>query len=240
MSFFFFRNLSVEDKTLSKILKKIIGFNPGNLFYYKQALRHSSAINKESGKYTNNERLEFVGDAILSAVVSDILFEFYPKANEGKLSVLRSTIVNRKSLNNIALDLKIVDLVDYKHSPQNNMKNIGGNTFEALVGAIYYDKGYKRCISFIEMIIDNYFNLENLIEQNTDYKSKLLQFVQKNKFELIIDTVENVERNEKNQHFICEVCIENEYVASGKGWSKKDAEQQASRNVLSLIENNNE
>ncbi len=239
MSFLFFRKISVEDKTLSKELRRIIGFKPGNLFYYKQALRHSSVSGKQSLKFANNERLEFVGDAIISAIVSDILFEFYPNAKEGKLSILRSTIVNRKALNSIASDLKIAELMDYKHSPQNNMKNMGGNSFEALVGAIYYDKGYKKCIIFIKMIIEKYFNLEKLIEQNTDYKSRLLQYVQKHKLELIIDTVENVERNEKNQHFICEICIENKYIASGKGWSKKDAEQQASKRALKSIEKSN-
>ncbi len=236
MRFFLFRKLCCKDRALSKELKKIIGFKPNNLFYYKQALRHASSVGKDSDGIMNNERLEFVGDAIMGAIVSDILFKFYPNANEGKLSILRSTIVNRKSLNNIASDLKIPELIEYKQSPQNKMKNMGGNSFEALVGAIYYDYGYSKCIKFIENIIENYFDLKNLIKQNTDYKSKLMQFVQKNKLELIIDTVENIERNERNHHFICEICIDNKYLASGKGWSKKEAEQQASGNVLGLIE----
>ncbi|PLX08265.1 MAG: ribonuclease III [Marinilabiliales bacterium] len=235
MPFFFFRRLTKKDKILFKKLEEIIGFKPNSLFYYKQALRHASVISKDSERYSNNERLEFVGDAIISAIVSDILFEYYPKANEGKLSILRSTIVNRKSLNQIAKDLGITKLLEFKQSPVNNMKNLGGNSFEAIVGAIYYDRGYKYCIKFLNQIIDEYFDLKNLIKQNTDYKSKLLQYIQKHKLNLVIDTVENVEVNEKNQHFISEICIDNVYMAMGKGWSKKDAEQQASRNALRII-----
>ncbi len=233
--FFFLKKTGKEDKILFNKLKKIIGFKPNSLFYYKQALRHASAVVKDSERSSNNERLEFVGDAIISAIVSDILFSYFPKANEGKLSILRSTIVNRKALNQIAHDLEITELMEYRQSPVNIMKNMGGNTFEALVGAIYFDRGYNSCIKFINAIINDFFDLDNLIKQNPDYKSKLLQYIQKHKLELLIDTFENAEVNEKNQHFVCEVCVDNVFVASGKGWSKKDAEQNASGNTLQKI-----
>ncbi|MDD2385188.1 MAG: ribonuclease III [Bacteroidales bacterium] len=234
-----FSKKSEADKILVKNLISILGFKPKNLFFYKQALRHASAIGCENNRQSSNERLEFVGDAIISAIVSNILFNHFPKADEGRLSILRSTIVNRKTLNQLADELKIHELMKYKSSSLNVMKNMGGNSFEAIVGAIYYDRGYKYCIKFIENIIKQYFNLNTLIKQNTDYKSRLLQYVQKYKFDLLIDTYENVEQNEKNQHFVTEICINNNYIASGKGWSKKEAEQIASKNVLKEIKTDN-
>ncbi len=233
--FYPFSKKPEADKILVKNLISILGFKPKNLSLYKQALRHASATGCENNRQNSNERLEFVGDAIISAIVSDILFDHFPKADEGRLSILRSTIVNRKTLNQLANELKIPELMKYKSSSLNIMKNMGGNSFEAIVGAIYYDRGYKYCIKFIETIIKQHFDLNTLIKQNTDYKSRLLQYVQKHKFDLIIDTYENVEQNEKNQHFISEICINNNYVSFGKGWSKKEAEQIASKNALNKI-----
>lgn len=236
--FSFFGKKSESDKLLQKKLIQILGFKPRDLFYYKQALRHASAVGKNNNRNSNNERLEFVGDAIMNAIISDILFVYFPKADEGKLSILRSTIVNRKTLNKIASDLDIPGLMEYRTSTQNVMKNMGGNSFEAIVGAIFYDRGYSYCGKFLKSIVDKHFDLSNLITQNTDYKSRLLQHIQKCKLDLLIDTFENVELNEKNQHFICEICINSQYVASGKGWSKKEAEQIASKNALKKIKCN--
>jgi ribonuclease-3 len=240
MSFFLFKKRNPEDKELIVILAKIFGFKPNNLSIYKEALRHSSASSIKINGYYSNERLEFIGDAILGAITSDILYKKFPKANEGHLSVLRSTIINRKSLNNIAMDLNLSKLITFRQVSQHKaMKNIGGNSFEALVGAIYYDKGYNYCIKFIQKIIDVYFDLDNLIKQNTDFKSKLLQHSQKNKLGLKINTFENVEANEKNQHFLSEIFIDNLFISEGKGWTKKDAEQIASRKALDVIKKNN-
>ncbi|MDD2634125.1 MAG: ribonuclease III [Bacteroidales bacterium] len=230
-----FSKKSETDKILVKNLIAVLGFKPKNLFYYKQALRHASAICITNNRQSSNERLEFVGDAIISAIVSDILFNYFPKADEGRLSILRATIVNRKTLNQLAKELKIPELMIFKSSSANKMKNMGGNSFEAIVGAIYYDRGYAYCIKFMHKIINQYFDLNTLIKQNTDYKSRLLQYVQKHKLELLIDTCENVERNEKNQHFVSEICIDNKYIAAGKAWSKKEAEQIAAKNTLSKI-----
>lgn len=235
--FSFFGKKSESDKLLQKKLSQILGFKPKDLFYYKQALRHASAV-INNNRFSNNERLEFVGDAIINAIISDILFCYFPKADEGKLSILRSTIVNRKTLNKLANDLKIPVLMEYKTSAQNIMKNMGGNSFEAIVGAIFYDRGYEYCVKFLNKIITEHFDLSTLIKQNSDYKSKLLQYIQKHKHDLLIDTYENIEQNEKNQHFVCEICINNQYVSSGKGWSKKEAEQIASKNALKKIKCN--
>lgn len=234
--FFLFKKKNSEDSLLTQRLTVLFGFKPKNINIYKEALRHSSANSCKSKEYCNNERLEFIGDAIIGAIISDILYKNFPKANEGKLSVLRSTIINRKSLNHIASDLKINELMIYRQISQHSaMKNICGNSFEALVGAIYYDRGYKYCILFIEKIVKLYFDFNNLMKQNTDFKSKLLQLAQKYKLELKINTFENVEENEKNQHFLSEICINDNYISEGKGWTKKEAEQTASKKALFIL-----
>lgn len=235
MNFLLFRKKTEEDKSLSKKLKEILGFKPRDIEFYKTALRHASAGLINNGKVYNNERLEFVGDAIISAVISDILYRKYPKANEGKLSILRSTIVNRKELNRVACALNINQLLVYKKTMESSMKNMGGNSLEAIVGAVYFDRGYKYCVLFMGKIISNYFDISNIMKKNADYKSKLLQFVQKHKINLIISTTENVEGNEKTQHFLSEVCLDGVFLAEGKGWSKKEAEQIAAMNALKKL-----
>ncbi|HOZ30879.1 MAG TPA: ribonuclease III domain-containing protein, partial [Bacteroidales bacterium] len=201
MNIFLFKRKTKEEKELSDILKKITGFRIKNLELFKTALRHSSAAILHNGKLYNNERLEFVGDSILNAIVSDILYIEFPKASEGKLSVLRSLIVNRQSLNKIAEDLHLDDLVIYRNTGNSPMKNLAGNSFEALLGALYFDRGYKSCKTFIKGIISKHFDLRNLLKQTKDYKSKLLQFMQKYKLDIVFNTYENCESNEKNIHF---------------------------------------
>jgi ribonuclease-3 len=239
MRFFLFKALSPEDKNLSNSLKSILSFKPRNLELYKNALRHSSAGVLRSGEIYNNERLEFVGDSIISAVVSDILYLKFPRANEGKLSILRSTIVNRKSLNEIATVLKIDNLIVFRNSAKASMKNMAGNSFEALVGAIYFDRGYKYAKIFISKVLTENFDIQNLMRQNSDYKSRLLQIMQKYKLNISINTFENCESNEKTHHFYCEICYKDLYLAEGKGWSKKEAEQNASRIAVKKLKEMN-
>jgi len=235
MIFFLFKRKTGQDRILSRNIKKITGFRISNLELYKTALRHSSAGIVFEGRICNNERLEFVGDSILNAVVSDILYEKFPKANEGKLSVLRSAIVNRKTINKIAEDLKLDEMIIYRNTSNSPMKNIAGNTFEALVGALYFDKGYNCCKLFINKIIAKNFKLDDLTKQTMDYKSKLLQFMQKYKLDISFNTFENCESNEKNFHFSCEICLNNQFLSEGKAWSKKEAEQKASYDALKVL-----
>ncbi|MDL2262100.1 ribonuclease III [Bacteroidales bacterium OttesenSCG-928-I21] len=234
--FFLFRKKNPADKELKKKLTDIFGFKINGIKIYKVALRHSSANSYRKKKFDNNERLEFVGDAVFGTVVSAILYEKFPKATEGKLSVLRSIIVNRRCLNKIALQLQISQLITYrKISQYKAMKDIGGNTLEALIGAIYFDKGYDYCFRFVNnKIIDVFFDLDKLLAQNTDFKSKLLEYMQKYKIEIRLDTFENIEINERHQHFLTEIFINNTFVSEGKGWTKKDAEQVASQKALNI------
>ncbi len=236
MYFFLFKKLSREEKTFANNLKKLFGFRPRKINLYKTAFRHSSANINEKLYFNDNERLEFVGDAVIGLIVSDLLYTKFPKAKEGKLSVLRANIVNRKSLNSLAEKLEIDKFISYKSYNGNVIKHLRGNTFEALVAAIYFDRGYKFAKKFVIKIIVNNLDLINLMHQNTDYKSKLLQLIQKFKLNICYNTFENCEENEGNYHFLCELSLDGKYLSEGKAWTKKEAEQIASRQALKKLD----
>ncbi|MDR2834864.1 MAG: ribonuclease III [Bacteroidales bacterium] len=233
---FFFRKLTPEEKLFSNHLQKILGFKPKNLSIYRKALTHSSVIKKNINNNQNNERLEFIGDAIITLIVTEFLFEKFPNANEGELTVLRASIVNRKMLNKIASEYRLAKILSFKNNNTYfHANNMLGNSFEALVGAIYFDRGYKFATKFIKNTISVFFpNLEEKYNGN-NYKSLLLIYSQKNKYKLEFSTFENIEENEKIQHFLCEICLEGKFIATGKGWSKKDAEQIAAKKAYEII-----
>ena len=232
---FLFKKKNPKDEKLKRQLEQILGFKPKDILYYKMALRHSSANKKQKEIRYNTERLEFLGDAVISTVASAMLYQKYPNAPEGVLSVLRSMLVSRKSLNRVASELDLKKLMQYKEGKNNELKNITGNSFEALVGAIYFDRGYGACETFVNKIFDRYFDVENLMRHNSDYKSRLLQYSQKEKFDLVIDTFESMEACEKQYHFVTEICISGKFVSTGKGWTKKEAEQMAAYEALKIL-----
>lgn len=123
----------------------------------------------------------------------------------------------------------------YKNSAGLSMKNMAGNSFEALAGAVYFDRGYKFCKRFIIKIVEDHFDLTNLMKQNSDFKSKLLQLMQKFRLNISFNTFENCESNEKVHHFQSEICLNERYLSEGKGWSKKEAEQKASMIALKKL-----
>jgi ribonuclease-3 len=204
------------DKKNRKKLKSILGFSPHKIEIYNNAFSHSSAKITKNGHKINNERLEFVGDAIISAIVSDLIYKTYPDADEGKLSIYRSRIICRENLNNIACKLKLRKIINYRE--------------------IYFDRGYKYCYKFLSRVIKDYSNLEYVKDKNKDYKSTLLQLIQKHRLNLSFNTFENCEANEKIQHFLCEICLDKKFLCSGKGWSKKEAEQNASDIALKILQ----
>jgi len=224
------------DKKNRKKLKSILGFSPHKIEIYNNTFSHSSAKITKNGHKINNERLEFVGDAIISAIVSDLIYKTYPDADEGKLSIYRSRIICRENLNNIACKLKLRKIINYREIKGSSYKFIDGNAFEALVGAIYFDRGYKYCYKFLSRVIKDYSNLEYVKDKNKDYKSTLLQLIQKHRLNLSFNTFENCEANEKIQHFLCEICLDKKFLCSGKGWSKKEAEQNASDIALKILQ----
>ncbi len=238
LNLFFFRKKSKADKILSKKLTNILGFKPHKLHFYKIALIHSSAtVNKSKTHGINNERLEFVGDAVINMVVSDLLYKIKPDYDEGNLTIIRSQIVSRKNLNKIAQKLILSKLLICKNTNPENSNNILGNALEALFGAIYFDRGYKYCKIFAEKILLSKKELSKSYNSIQSYKSRIIDFAQKNKIEICFNTFECCESNEKEHHFICELLLNNNYLVSGKAWSKKQAEQNCAKKALSLPAN---
>lgn len=217
-------------------LRCLLGFKPKRLQLYRIALRHSSASINSAKKRINNERLEFVGDAVLSMVIADILYTNKPYYDEGELSLIRSKIVCRKNLNKTAFKINLHKVLLCKNQKSINTTNISGNALEALFGAIYYDRGYKYCVRFAQntLLSDN---MDKTLSQNEeDYKSQIYNFSQKHKITVQFNTYENCEINERVQHFLCDLLLNNNYITSGKGWSKKEAEQDCSKKALVFSE----
>jgi ribonuclease-3 len=228
-----------EERIFAKELQKILGFKPKQLSYYQDAFRHSSVCNRYN-QYNSNERLEYIGDAILTMTVSNIIYPMFPKAKEGELTIIRSTIVSRKSLNRISNDLKLLKLLRIKEDKKNPplAQNAAGNCLEALAGAVFLDRGYKYALKFTEKIVAEFFpNLKNYNQKKNDdnFKSAILSFSQKNKINLEFLTYENRESNEKLSHFICELYLAGTYIADGKAWNKRDAEQIAARRAIEIL-----
>lgn len=220
---------------------KFLGFIPGNFYLYKLAFIHSSApLKLHNGSLVNNERLEFLGDAILEAIVSDVIYKQFPYKNEGFLSKVRARIVQRDTLNLIAVNLGIPQLLKSLINKDNNTLNPFGNALEALLGAIYLDKGYNRTKKYVlKKILSDSSLTEEIITNGTDYKSQILEWGQKNKKEIIFSN-EEMSNNHQNEHwFLSTLTINNQKAGSGKGMSKKEAEQNAAEQVLIRIINGN-
>ncbi len=175
-----------SDKKFKQSIKNIFGFFPGNVFLYKLAFRHKSATLKyKRGPKINNERLEFLGDAILSLIVADYLFKRFPYKNEGFLTDMRSKIVSRSSLNKLSEKLGLKNYMHIGTVEQVYSRSAGGNAFEAFVGAVYLDKGYKFTKNIIiRNILRIHFDLDKLQKEEISYKSKLIEWAQKSKHDL--------------------------------------------------------
>ncbi len=220
---------------------KFLGFIPGNFYLYKLAFIHSSApLKLFNGSLVNNERLEFLGDAVLEAIVSDVIYKQFPYKNEGFLSKVRARIVQRDTLNLIAVNLGIPQLLKSLINKDNNTLNPFGNALEALLGAIYLDKGYNRTKKYVlKKILSDSCLTEEIITNGADYKSQILEWGQKNKKEIIFSN-EEMPTNHQNEHwFLSTLTINNQTAGSGKGMSKKEAEQNAAEQVLIRIINGN-
>lgn len=214
----------------------ILGFTPSNIRLYEMAFTHKSAsILLSKGEVINNERLEYLGDAILDAVVADYLFRHYPKHNEGSLTKMRSKMVKRKHLNLLAYRLGIHKLIVSHTHPGNLSKYLYGNALEALIGAIYLDKGFKKTCLFIEDILKKNVDLDRLLKSDFDYKSQLIEWAQKNKCEIIFESQEEIKGDSHIPQFITTIRITNEIAGRGTGYSKKEAEQKAAKVALEQI-----
>jgi ribonuclease-3 len=212
-----------------------LGFIPRNKGLYGMALLHKSASKyTRSGTVLNYERLEFLGDAILGAIVAEILYKFFPKQDEGELTRLRSKIVSRESLNDIAIRMGFDKEVIAKSDISKN-KHIYGDVFEAFTGAIYLDQGYTMTKRFVETyIFPRYVNLQELVYVDKNYKSRLIEWGQKNKVELSINTVET--HSSRRSKFISTISIDEKVMGKGTGSSKKEAEQHSAEIAIRRIQ----
>ena len=232
-----FRVWFSKDRQFYKALNDIFGIYPNNIELYKLALIHKSAsIVLDDGTHINNERLEYLGDAVIEAVVSDMLYIDFPYEKEGALTQLRSRIVSRSSLNELALRLGLDEYVVSYSSFNNSRKHIYGDAFEAMMGAIYLDKGYdftNRLL--INGIFKRYVDMNSLLETETDYKSRLIEWCQKKKKHLNIASHEGGNNEEDVLQFYAVVTIENVDYGYGIGESKKEAEQRACRHTVEKL-----
>lgn len=231
------RLLFRKDKESYLCFYRILGFYPHNIQIYEQALLHkSSSVKTDKGRLLNNERLEFLGDAILDAVVGDIVYQKFEGKREGFLTNTRSKIVSRESLNHVAEQIGLSKLVKFtaRHSSHNSY--MGGNAFEALVGAIYLDRGYDYCKYFMEhRIIGQYLDLNKISRKEVNFKSKLIEWSQKNKVEMRFELLEQSLDEFNSPVFESEVLIEGVHAGKGKGYSKKESQQLAAHATMDKI-----
>jgi ribonuclease-3 len=224
-------------KDFNRAIEIIIGSKPQNPLIYQLAFRHTSA-SKESnfkGFRESNERLEFLGDAVLGLIVGEYLFKKYPFKDEGFLTEIRSRIVNRESLNNVGRKLGLENLIESDGNKNFHRTSLLGDAMEALIGAIYLDKGFKFTQKFVvSNLIQNHFNLEEVISNNTNYKSSILTWAQSEgkKVEFVI--VEE-KGNNHSREFVAQVLVDAEIISHGNGWNKKKAEQDASRRACEIL-----
>lgn len=231
------RLLFRKDKESYLCFYRLTGFYPGNIEVYRQALLHkSSSVRNEKGYLMNNECLEFLGDAILDAVVADIVYRHFEGKREGFLTNTRSKIVQREMLNHIAVQIGLDKLVKYTTRLSSHNSYMGGNAFEALIGAIYLDHGYGACKKFMEeRIIGHYLDLDKLSRKEVNFKSKLIEWGQKNRFRIVFNLVNQSVDDELNPVFNTQVLVEDIPAGSGTGYSKKESQQEAAHEALRKI-----
>lgn len=227
---------SKTDKTLVAAIQNIAGFTPSNLELYRLATVHSSIAKENgSGYKESNERLEYLGDAILGAAVADFLFKKFPFKSEGFLTEIRSRIVNREALNLLARKIGIATIVQFDQKNAHLQQVILGNTLEAIVGAIYLDKGYIRTKKFvIDKLVNPNYNVDDLVNSDSNFKSKIIEWAQREgkdvRFEIL-----NVKKGRNHKEFTAQVLVDNEAKGTGYGNSKKKAEQDAAFKTCEML-----
>ena len=223
-----------KEKELYSAIHRITGYYPRRIELYKQALLHKSIMRRnDKGKPVNNERLEFLGDAVLDAVVGHIVYDHFPGKREGFLTNTRSKLVQRETLGKLAKEMGINGLILSNGRSQSHNSYMGGNAFEALVGALYLDHGYNACMRFMEkQILSKLVNIDKVAYKEVNFKSKLLEWSQKNRIRLDYELIEQKKDENGSPIFTYQVLLEGVKCATGKGFSKKESQQMCSKLTL--------
>lgn len=226
------RLLFRKDKEPFLRLKAILGFMPHRMEYYRTALLHKSlgAKDENSHKRVNNERLEFLGDAVLGCAVADVLYRRYPNKQEGYLTTLRAKIVKRETLNQLAVQLGLNQLIKHigRISTAHN-SYINGNAFEAFFGAIYLDRGYGYCMRFLEdVVFRRYIDIASVARTEENYKSRLIEWCQRYGLQVQFEIIsQQLQDHGSTPKFVSRVCVEGIFCGRGDGYSKKESHQHA-------------
>ena len=223
-----------SDKELVSYIKAITGVTPSKLKLYKQVFSHRSLF---SDMKENNERLELLGDSVLDMLVAEFLFKKYPYKEEGFITELRAKIVNRKSLNAVGEKLGLVQKLNLNRRAMTDLsKDLGGNTFEALIGALYLDAGFKSTKKFVfKRVLQQMLDVENIEATETDFKSKIYHYVQREGKNIEFRVGEEIMKG-KRTYFVIYLEINGKLIAKGEGYNKKAAEQNAAMNSLAVLE----
>ena len=225
-------------KEFYTFLKATTGISPIKLRLYDLAFIHRSASSSDlMGQPINNERLEYLGDAVLGAIVAEYLYNRFPRKDEGFLTQMRSRIVNRSFLTQLTFKLGLNRFINSNTNSVNDSSHIFGDVFEAFIGALYLDAGYKGAKKFvIKRVLNIHVDIEQLEKSDNNYKSQLIEWGQKNKREVEFDTHENKEGGPKNLPFISVIRIDGQIVGKGEGYSKKEAQQSSACKALVNLE----
>ncbi len=227
-----------KDRELYASLREVLGFYPHRIRFYKQALQHKSTSNhskRDCGEH--NERLEFLGDAVLESIVSDILYQHFPDRREGFLTNTRSKLVQRDTLNRLAHELGLDNLLHSNSHSHTHNSYMGGNAFEALVGAVYLDRGYDACMRFIRhRILRQLIDIDKMAAKEVNFKSRLIEWAQKNRVQIEFSIIDEQYEHNSSPVFISRVILEGLDGETGKGYSKKESHQQAAKATLRIIQ----
>ena len=216
----------------------IVGFYPHDISLYQQAVAHkSSSIRLDNGKWANNERLEFLGDAILDAIIADILYKEFENKKEGFLTNMRSRIVQRETMNKLAVEMGLDNLLVTSTRNVAHNTNMYGDALEALIAAIYLDQGYRVAKEFVfNTLIKKHLDFEDVVKTEIDFKSRLIEWGQKHKLEVRFDVIDSYYDSKHNPIFHSSVLIADVETAEGVGYSKKESHQRAAEKALKILE----
>lgn len=232
-----FKRLFSKDKHFYSLFHTLLGITPSNIELYKLALVHRSAsVTLPDGSAINNERLEYLGDAVLEAISSEILFVEFPAMAEGELTQLRSKIVSRESLNNLAFVMGLHNhIIATPQTIPTNRQNLAGDALEAIIGALFLDKGYNTTSRVVYSLLQKHIDLDTIAFTEQDFKSRVLEWAQKNKSNIAFHTANATEHTDRNPAFITNLTFNEQIVGTGKGRSKKQSEQLAAKQFFETI-----